>query len=106
MAKCFSNVEGVDYHEVFSLVVKHTSIMNLLAITATYNLELEQLDVRTAFLHGNFKENILMTQPESFIKDEEAGKVCLLKKSLYGLEQSSRQRYRRFDDFYARKWIP
>lgn len=49
VAKGFSQVEGVDYHDVFSPVVKHTSIRILLAITAIQNLELEQLDVKTAF---------------------------------------------------------
>lgn len=68
MAKGFSQFEGIDYHEVFSPVVKHTSIRILLAITAIQNLELEQLDVKTAFLLGNLEEKILMTQPEGFVK--------------------------------------
>lgn len=89
VAKWFFQVEGVDYHEFFSLVVKHTSIKILLAITAIQNLELEQLDVKTAFLHGNRKEKILMTQPEGFVEQEEAEKVCLLQKSVYGPQKIS-----------------
>lgn len=61
VAKGFSQIEGVDYHEVFSPVVKHASIRILLAITAIQNLELEQLDIKTAFLHDNLDERILMT---------------------------------------------
>lgn len=98
VAKGFSQVEGIGYHEVFSPDFKHTSIRILLAITAIQNLELEQLDVKTAFLHGNLEEKILMTrpeglmtQPEGFVKEEYGGKVCLLQKSLYGLKQSPRQ---------------
>jgi len=55
------------------------------------------MDVKTAFLHGDLKETIYMEQPESFVEDK--SKVCLLKKSLYGLKQSPRQWYRRFDEF-------
>ena len=51
VAKGFSQLEGVDYHEVFSPVVKHTFIRLILAITAIQNLELEQLDIKTTFLH-------------------------------------------------------
>lgn len=53
MAKGYSQVEGIDYHEVFSPVVKHTSIRLVLAMVALYDLDLEQLYVKTAFLHGN-----------------------------------------------------
>ena len=53
VAKGYSQVEGIDYHEVFSPVVKHTSITLILAIVTLGDFELEQLDVKTAFLHGN-----------------------------------------------------
>ncbi|GKA22945.1 retrovirus-related pol polyprotein from transposon TNT 1-94 [Tanacetum coccineum] len=58
--------------------------------------ELEQLDVKTTFLHGYLKETIYMRQPPDF-KEGTGNKVCLLKKSLYGLKQSLRQWYKRFD---------
>ena len=99
VAKGYSQIEGIDYHEVFSPVVKHTSIRVILAIVAIQDLELEQLDVKTAFLHGNLDETIYMTQPEGFVKKGLESKACLLKKSLYGLKQSPRQWYKRFDDF-------
>ena len=66
VAKGYSQRHGIDYDEVFSLVVRHTSIRAVLALVADQDLELEQLDVKTAFLHGNLKEEILMVQPEGF----------------------------------------
>ena len=84
---------------MFSLVVKHTSIRVILSIAAMFDLELEQLDVKTAFLHGTLDEELYMSQPKDFIKNSEENKVCLLKKSLYGLKPSLRQWYMRFDDF-------
>lgn len=56
VARGFSQREGVDYNEIFSRVVRHTSIRVLLAIVAHQNLELDQLDVKTAFLHGELEE--------------------------------------------------
>ncbi|KAJ3678046.1 hypothetical protein LUZ60_001849 [Juncus effusus] len=55
------------------------------------DLELEQMDVKTAFLHGDLKEQIYMKQPEGFEVEEKEDHVCLLNKSLYGLKQSPRQ---------------
>ncbi|KAH9669164.1 Integrase catalytic domain-containing protein [Citrus sinensis] len=62
VAKGFAQKEGIDYNEVFSPIVKHTSIHILLALVAKYELELAQLDVKTMFLHGDLEEEIYMTQ--------------------------------------------
>ncbi|KAG8472304.1 hypothetical protein CXB51_034358 [Gossypium anomalum] len=97
VAKGYSQVPGVDFTDVFSPVVKHSSIRALLGIVAMYDLELEQLDVKTAFLHGELEEDIYMQQPEGFTVSEKEDYVCLLKKSLYGLKQSPRQWYKRFN---------
>ncbi|RVW14253.1 Retrovirus-related Pol polyprotein from transposon TNT 1-94 [Vitis vinifera] len=99
VAKGFSQKEGIDYNEVFSPIVKHKSIRVLLAMVSIFNLELDQLDVKTAFLHGNLEEEIYMKQPEGFVDSEKPDHVCFLKKSLYGLKQSPRQWYKRFDAF-------
>jgi hypothetical protein len=60
VAKGFSQISGIDYNDVFSLVVKHSSIRALLSIVAMHDLELEQLDVKIAFLHGDLDEEIYM----------------------------------------------
>jgi len=97
VAKGYAQREGIDYNEVFSIVVKHSSIRILLALAAQYDYELDQLDVKTAFLHGDL-EKVYMTQPLGF-KVAGKEKVCKLEKSLYELKQSSRQWYKRFDKF-------
>ncbi|KAG8473470.1 hypothetical protein CXB51_035763 [Gossypium anomalum] len=99
VAKGYIQIPGVDFTDVFSPVVKHSSIRALLGIVAMHDLELEQLDVKSAFLHGELEENIYMQQPEGFIVSEKENYVCLLRKSLYGLKQSPRQWYKRFDSF-------
>ncbi|KAJ4715159.1 Retrovirus-related Pol polyprotein from transposon TNT 1-94 [Melia azedarach] len=99
VARGFTQREGVDYNEIFSPVVRHTSIRLLLAIVAHQDLELEQLDVKTAFLHGELEEEIYMTQPDGFQVPGKEDYVCKLKKSLYGLKQSPRQWYKRFDSY-------
>ncbi|KAG8492474.1 hypothetical protein CXB51_009570 [Gossypium anomalum] len=99
VAKGYSQIPGVDFTDVFSPVVKHSSIRALLGIVAMHDLELEQLDVKTAFLHGELEKDIYMQQPEGFIVSEKEDYVCLLRKSLNGLKQSPRQWYKRFDSF-------
>ena len=66
VANGYSQREGVDYQDVFSPVVKHLSIRFMLSITVNLDLELEQLDIKTMFLHGTLEENIYMEQPEEF----------------------------------------
>ena len=99
VARGFTQEEGIDFTEVFSPVVKHASIRMLLALVAKKDWELEQLDVKTAFLHGNLEETIYMLQPEGFIRPGDESKVCLLKKSIYGLKQASRQWHKTFDAY-------
>ena len=56
VAKGYTQKEGVDFYEVFSPIVKHGSVKVLLAMVALFNLELEQLYVKTTFLHGKLEE--------------------------------------------------
>ncbi|GJT48090.1 retrovirus-related pol polyprotein from transposon TNT 1-94 [Tanacetum coccineum] len=63
----FDQRDGIDFNEVFSPVVRHTSIIVLLSIVALQDLELEQLDVKTTFLHGHLEEEINVEQPEGFL---------------------------------------
>ena len=84
VVKVYSQRHEIYYNEVFSPVVKHTSIRAVLVLVAHYDLELEQLDVKMAFLHGNLEEEIFIVQPEGFKQLGTKNLVCRLKKSLYG----------------------
>lgn len=88
VTKGFTQVERVDYNEIFASVVKHVSIRILLLFVVNFDTELEKMDVKTVFLHESLDETIYMEQPEGFIKKGYEGKFSLLKKSLYGLKQS------------------
>ncbi|GAB2285911.1 hypothetical protein Dimus_039730 [Dionaea muscipula] len=101
VAKGFSQKEGLDYNEIFSPVVKFKTIRLMLVVTAFYDLELEQMDVKTAFLNGDLDETILMHQPPGYVDKLHKDYVCKLKKSLYGLKQAPRQWYKRFDSFVS-----
>jgi hypothetical protein len=65
----------------------------LFALAAAYNLEIEQIDVKTAFLYGEIDANIYIKQPEGFCSKERPDQVCKLKKALYGLKQGPRVWY-------------
>ena len=79
---------GIDYTDIYSPVVKHTSVCALLRLVASNDYELEQLDITTAFVNGELGEEIFMQQPEGFVVPGKEDYVCKLKKSLYGLKQS------------------
>ena len=86
MVKGFQQKEGIDYTDIFSPVVKLTTIRSVLSIVAVEGLHLKQLDVKTVFLHGDLEEEIYMQQPDGFLMKGKENLVCKLKKSLYGLK--------------------
>ena len=86
VAKGYSQVEGVDFGEILSPFEKFTSIRVVMSLAATFDLEVEKMDVKTAFLHGDLEEEICMKQPEGFIIKGKEELVCRLKKCLYGLK--------------------
>ena len=99
VAKGFRQQEGIDFEEIFSPVVKMTTLRCVLALAAQMDMELVQMDVKTAFLHGDLQEEIYMQQPEGFEEKSKANMVCKLKKSLYGLKQAPREWYHKFHSF-------
>ena len=99
VAKGFTQQKGVDYNEVFAPVAKYSSIRLLCVLVTLFGLVLDQMDVVTAFLYGLLDEIIFMRQPQGFTRKGYENLVCKLLKSIYGLKQSPRQWYKRFDDF-------
>jgi hypothetical protein len=71
----------------------------LFALAAAYNLEIEQINVKTAFLYGEIDADIYIKQPEGFCSKERPDQVCKLKKALYGLKQASRVWYNTLTDY-------
>lgn len=93
----FTQKPGIDYEEVFSPVVQYESMRTLLAMAAERNLEIEQFNIKTAFLYGDLNEEIYMDASEGINAVE--GQACRLQRSLYGLKQASRQWNSKFDSF-------
>ena len=85
--KGFKQVEGIDYRETFAPVAKFSTIRLMLAVAASLDLEIEQMDFSTAFLNGDLEEEIYMMGPPG---TDIEGKILLLIRSLYGLKQAPR----------------
>ncbi|KAJ9553795.1 hypothetical protein OSB04_017840 [Centaurea solstitialis] len=98
VAKGFTQTHGIDYDETFSPVAMLKSIRILMAISAYFNYEIWQMDVKTAFLNGKLTEDVYMEQPEGFEDPKNPNKVCKLLKSIYGLKQASRRWNLHFDE--------
>lgn len=83
----YKQVEGVDFYETYAQVGMYKTLRVLLALTAQYDLELEQMDVPSAFLNAELDEEIYMELPEGF---QQPGMIVKLLKALYGLKQGPR----------------
>ena len=101
VAKGFTQREGVDYEATFSPVSSKDSFRVIMALVAHFDMELHQMDVKTAFLNGDLNEEVYMVQPEGFVANDSGKLVCRLKKSIYGLKQASRQWYLKFHSVVA-----
>ncbi|KAH9663759.1 retrovirus-related pol polyprotein from transposon RE1 [Citrus sinensis] len=88
VAKEFHQTAGVDYSEIFSPVVKSSTVRVILSLAVMQGWNVRQIDVNNAFLNGDLIEDVFMQQPEGFVS--EGGYVCKLNKALYGLKQAPR----------------
>ena len=95
VAKGYTQTYGIDFQETFAPVAKINSIRVLISLAVNLDWPLLQLDVKNAFLNGDLEEEVYMDLPPGF-NSEGNGKVCRLKKSLYGLKQSPRAWFGRF----------
>ncbi|KAG7598928.1 Zinc finger CCHC-type [Arabidopsis suecica] len=90
VAKGYVQKHGIDFDEVFAPVARIETVRFIIALAASNGWEIHHLDVKTAFLHGELKEIVYVSQPEGFITEEDKNKVYKLNKALYGLRQAPR----------------
>ncbi|GJV81411.1 retrovirus-related pol polyprotein from transposon TNT 1-94 [Tanacetum coccineum] len=93
VAKGYRQEEGLDFEESFAPVARLEAIRIFLANAASKNMTVYQMDVKTAFLNGELKEVVYVSQPEGFIDPDRPHHVYHLKKALYGLKQAPRAWY-------------
>jgi Reverse transcriptase (RNA-dependent DNA polymerase) len=89
VAKGHSQAYGIDYDETFASVTKMSTVRTLISLAVDSGWKLYQFDVKNIFFHRDLLE-VYMEIPPSFSTNQTAGKVCRLRKSLYGLKQFSR----------------
>ncbi|GKF63026.1 retrovirus-related pol polyprotein from transposon TNT 1-94 [Tanacetum coccineum] len=93
VAKGYGQEEGLDFEESFAPVARLEAIRIFLANTASKNMIVYQMDVKTAFLNGELKEEVYVSQPEGFVDPDRPHHVYHLKKALYGFKQAPRVWY-------------
>lgn len=98
VAKGFQQ-KGLMFEDIYSPVAKLNTLRTLLAISVNFDWVVHQTDVCSAFLHGEIKENVFMYLPENCNLPK--GKVCKLKKSIYGLKRAPKYWYEKFHDFMS-----
>jgi hypothetical protein len=90
VAKGYVQREGVDFDEVFAPVARLDSVRALIAVAAHMGWQVHHLDVKSAFLNGDLKEEVYVEHPPGFTSTDEKAKVFRLRKALYGLRQAPR----------------
>ncbi|GKD09061.1 retrovirus-related pol polyprotein from transposon TNT 1-94, partial [Tanacetum coccineum] len=93
VAPRFRQEEGINFEESFASVARIEAIRIFIANAANKNMMIFQMDVKTAFLNSEFKEEVYVSQPEGFVDQDNPSHVYKLKKALYGLKQAPRAWY-------------
>ncbi|GJU86120.1 retrovirus-related pol polyprotein from transposon TNT 1-94 [Tanacetum coccineum] len=99
VAQGFRQEEGINFEESFSPVARIETIRIFIANATNKNMRLFQMDVKTAFLNGELKEEVYVSQPEGSVDQEYPSNVCKLKKALYGLKQATHAWYDMLSSF-------
>ncbi|GJS82190.1 retrovirus-related pol polyprotein from transposon TNT 1-94 [Tanacetum coccineum] len=99
VARGYRQEEGIDFEESFAPVVRLEAIRIFLAFAAHMNMVVYQMDVKTAFLNGNLREEVYVSQPDGFVDPDNPNHVYKLKKALYGLKQAPRAWYDMLSSF-------
>nr|GEU30792.1 hypothetical protein [Tanacetum cinerariifolium] len=93
VAKGYRQEEGIDFEESFAPVARIEAISIFIANAASKNMTIYKMDVKTAFLNGELKEEVYVSQPEGFVDPDHPTYVYHLKKALYGLKQAPQACY-------------
>nr|GEY88552.1 retrovirus-related Pol polyprotein from transposon TNT 1-94 [Tanacetum cinerariifolium] len=88
VARGYRQEEGIDFEQSFALVARLQAIRIFLAYVAHKNMAVYQMDVKNAFLNGNLREEVYVSQPDGFVDQDNPNHVYKLKKALYGLKQA------------------
>nr|GFA87235.1 retrovirus-related Pol polyprotein from transposon TNT 1-94 [Tanacetum cinerariifolium]GFA87248.1 retrovirus-related Pol polyprotein from transposon TNT 1-94 [Tanacetum cinerariifolium] len=99
VARGYRQEEGIDFEESFAPVARLKAIRIFLAYVAHKNMVVYQMDVKTAFLNGNLREDVYVSQPDGFVDPDNPNHVYKLKKALYGLKQAPRAWYDMLSSF-------
>ncbi|GKE87535.1 retrovirus-related pol polyprotein from transposon TNT 1-94, partial [Tanacetum coccineum] len=99
VARGYRQEEGIDFEESFALVARLEAIRIFLAFAAHMNMVVYQIDVKTAFLNGNLREEVYVSRPDGFVDPDNPYHVYKLKKALYGLKQAPRAWYDMLSSF-------
>jgi hypothetical protein len=99
VVKCYSQVEGLDFDEIFAPIVKLKSIRILLVYATQHGFKLYQIDVKSVFLNDLIKEDVYVEQPPDFKSEEYPNHIYKLYKALYMLKQALRAWYEWLSDF-------
>jgi hypothetical protein len=103
VCKGYAQIEGLDFDEIFALVARLEAIRMFLAYAYHKQFKVYKMDVKSAFLNGDIKEEVYMEQPEGFELSDNPDFVYKLKKALYGLKQDPRAWYYRLDKYLQDK---
>ncbi|GJU69461.1 putative ribonuclease H-like domain-containing protein [Tanacetum coccineum] len=99
VARGYRQEEGIDFEESFAPVARLEAIRIFLAFAAHMNMVVYQMDVKTAFLNGNLREEVYVSQPDGFVDPDKPNYVYNLKKAIYGLKQAPRAWYDMLSSF-------
>nr|GEZ73432.1 retrovirus-related Pol polyprotein from transposon TNT 1-94 [Tanacetum cinerariifolium] len=99
VARGYRQEEGIDFEECFAPFARLEAIQIFLAYAAHKNMVVYQMDMKTAFLNGNLREEVYVSQPDGFVDQDNPNHVYKLKKALYGLKQAPRAWYDMLSSF-------
>jgi hypothetical protein len=103
VVKGYAQQPGIDYSETFAPVARLDTVRTIIAVAAQKGWNLYQLDVKSAFLNGELKEEVYVQQPQGFETPGQEEKVYKLKKALYGLKQAPRAWYSEIDGYFVQQ---